>query len=149
MKNNRGITLTSLIIYVIGMVIVVSLIATLTTFFYKNVNVDNISKDTTQYTKFSNLFLDEINKKDNDIVECKTTEEDGQKISYIIFSDGNQYTYKAENKSIYKNKIKICKDVEECEFSYIYIDSTYQIKINFKTSSVNMTGDNAMVKNGQ
>ena len=152
MKNNRGITLTSLIIYVIGMVIVVSLIATLTTFFYKNVNVDNISKDTTQYTKFSNLFLDEINKKDNEIVECKTTEEDVQKISYIIFSDGNQYTYKAENKSIYKNKIKICKDVEECEFSYIYIDSTYQIKINFKTSSVNMTGDNAMVysmKNGQ
>ena len=65
MKNNRGITLTSLIIYVIGMVIVVSLIATLTTFFYKNVNVDNISKDTTQYTKFSNLFLKEINKKDN------------------------------------------------------------------------------------
>ena len=152
MKNNRGITLTSLIIYVICMVIVVSLIATLTTFFYKNVNVDNISKDTTQYTKFSNLFLDEINKKDNEIVECKTTEEDGQKISYIIFSDGNQYTYKAENKSVYKNKIKICKDVEECEFSYIYIDSTYQIKINFKTSSVNMTGDNAMVysmKNGQ
>ncbi len=152
MKDNRGITLTSLIIYVIGMVIVVSLIATLTTFFYKNVNVDNISKDTTQYTKFSNLFLDEINKKDNEIVECKTTEEDGQKISYIIFSDGNQYTYKAENKSVYKNKIKICKDVEECEFSYIYIDSTYQIKINFKTSSVNMTGDNAMVysmKNGQ
>lgn len=152
MKENRGITLTSLIIYVIGMVIVVSLIATLTTFFYKNVNVDNISKDTTQYTKFSNLFLDEINKKDNDIVECKTTEEDGQKISYIIFSDGNQYTYKAENKSVYKNKIKICKDVEECEFSYIYIDSTYQIKINFKTSSVNMSGDNAMVysmKNGQ
>ena len=152
MKNNRGITLTSLIIYVIGMVIVVSLIATLTTFFYKNVNVDNISKDTTQYTKFSNLFLKEINKKDNDVIECKTIEEDGQKISYIIFSDGNQYTYKAENKSVYKNKIKICKDVEECEFSYIYIDSTYQIKINFKTSSVNMTGDNAMVdsmKNGQ
>lgn len=152
MKNNRGITLTSLIIYVIGMVIVVSLIATLTTFFYKNVNVDNISKDTTQYTKFSNLFLKEINKKDNDVIECKTIEEDGQKVSYIIFSDGNQYTYKAENKSIYKNKIKICKDVEECEFSYIYIDSTYQIKINFKTSSVNMTGDNAMVysmKNGQ
>ena len=152
MKDNRGITLTSLIIYVIGMVIVVSLIATLTTFFYKNVNVDNISKDTTQYTKFSNLFLKEINKKDNDVIECKTIEEDGQKVSYIIFSDGNQYTYKSENKSVYKNNIKICKDVEECEFSYIYIDSTYQIKINFKTSSVNMTGDNAMVysmKNGQ
>lgn len=152
MKNNRGITLTSLIIYVIGMVIVVSLIATLTTFFYKNVNVDNISKDTTQYTKFSNLFLKEINKKDNDVIECKTIEEDGQKVSYIIFSDGNQYTYKAENKSVYKNNIKICKDVEECEFSYIYIDSTYQIKINFKTSSVNMTGDNAIsynIKNNQ
>ena len=152
MKNNRGITLTSLIIYVIGMVIVVSLIATLTTFFYKNVNVDNIGKDTTQYTKFSNLFLDEINKKGNEIIECKTLEKDEQKVSYIIFSDGNQYTYKSENKSVYKNKIKICKDVEECEFSYTFSDSIYQIKINFKTSNVNMTGDNAIsynMKNSQ
>ena len=56
MKNNKGITLTSLIIYVTGMMIVVVTIATLTSFFYKNVNVGNISKDTTQYTQFSNIF---------------------------------------------------------------------------------------------
>ena len=37
MKNNKGVTLTSLIIYVIGMVIVVASISTLTTFFYKNI----------------------------------------------------------------------------------------------------------------
>ena len=147
MKDNRGITLTSLIIYVIGMVIVVSLIATLTTFFYKNVNVDNISKDTTQYTKFSNLFLKEINKKDNNVIECKTIEEDGQKVSYIIFSDGNQYTYKAENKTVYKNKVKICKDVEKCEFSYTFVDSIYLVKVEFKTDIIDMTGKNAIIYN--
>ena len=36
MKNNKGVTLTSLIIYVIGMTIVVATIATLTSFFYKS-----------------------------------------------------------------------------------------------------------------
>ena len=37
MKDSKGITLTSLIIYIIGMLIVVSIISTLTSFFYKNV----------------------------------------------------------------------------------------------------------------
>ena len=129
MSNNKGITMTSLLIYVLGMVIAVSIIATLTSFFYKNVNVGNINNDTTQYTKFSNIFSKEIERKNNEIIECKTTGKDENKISYIIFSSGNQYMYKAENKSIYKNKVKICQGVENCEFSYTYKDSSYLVKV--------------------
>lgn len=147
MSDNKGITMTSLIIYVLGMVIAVSIIATLTSFFYKNVNVGNISKDTTQYTQFSNIFSKEIERKNNKVVDCKTTEEDGNKISYIIFSSGNQYTYKSQNKSVYKNKVRICQNVENCEFSYTFTDSIYSVKVEFKTDIINMTGNNAITYN--
>ena len=147
MSNNKGITMTSLLIYVLGMVIAVSIIATLTSFFYKNVNVGNINNDTTQYTKFSNIFSKEIERKNNEIIECKTTGKDENKISYIIFSSGNQYMYKAENKSIYKNKVKICQGVENCEFSYTYKDSSYLVKVEFKTNIIDMIGNNAIVYN--
>ena len=65
MKSNKGITLTSLIIYIIGMTIAVALISTLMSFFTKNIKVENINNDTTQYTKFSSIFSDEINNKNN------------------------------------------------------------------------------------
>ena len=38
MKGNRGVTLTSLIVYIIGMLIMLATLATLRTFFSKNVD---------------------------------------------------------------------------------------------------------------
>lgn len=146
MMNDKGITLISLIIYVIGMTIVVAIISVVTAFFYKNINVKEINDSTIlQYSKFSSIFLDEINKENNRIIDCKTYQENDNKISYIIFSSGNQYTYKGENKSIYKNKIRICTEIEDCYFEYTFADSKYSIKVNFKTSETDMTGENAMI----
>ena len=57
-----------------------------------------------------------------------------------------------ENKSIYKNKIKLCDNVEKCEFSYKYQDSNYIINIEFKSGKVDKTGKNMMtytIKNGK
>ncbi len=149
MKNNRGITLTSLIIYIIGMLIVIATIATLTSFFYRNVDINELERlSTEQFTEFSSIFSKEINKKNNKVIECKTNIEviDGNdyKISYIIFSSGNQYTYKQESNTIYKNNIKVCTGIEDCDFSYKFINSIYQIKVNFKTANLNMTGENAV-----
>ena len=76
MKNNKGITLTSLIIYIIGMLIVIATIATLTSFFYKNVNINEIEKvSTEQFTEFSNIFSKEINKANNKIIDWKNNTE--------------------------------------------------------------------------
>lgn len=144
MRNNKGITLISLITYIIGLTIVIALIATLTSYFYKNINVKDINNDTTQYTKFSSVFIEEINTKNNSVIDCKTLT-DG--ISYIIFSSGNQYTFYANSKSIYKNNVKICNNVILCDFSYTFIDSIYKIKVNFKTSNIEMLDDNAIIYN--
>lgn len=86
MKNNRGITLTSLIIYVIGMIIVIATMTTLISYFSKNVKMETISDSTTEYIKFSSIFTEEINKKGNTIIDCKTEGEGQNKVSYIIFS---------------------------------------------------------------
>lgn len=144
MKNNKGITLISLITYIIGLTIVLALIATLTSFFYKNISAKDINSDTTQYTKFSSTFLEETNNKKNSVIDCKPIT-DG--VSYIIFSSGNQYTFDENSKSIYKNNFKICDNVEICDFSYTFVDSKYKIKVNFKTSSIEMLGDNAIIYN--
>lgn len=147
MKSNRGITLTSVIIYIIGMTITVATIATLTSFFYKNININDINNDTAQYTKFSSIFLEDINKENSYIVDCKNIIENNIKVSYIIFSTGNQYTFTSENNCIYKNNVKICENIEDCDFSYTFIDSKYSIKVNFKTENMDMTGNDAIIYN--
>ena len=142
MKSTKGITLTSLIIYVIGMLVIVAVISTLTAYFSKNIDIKNMNSTTIQYTKFSSVFSDEINIKGNTVVECKTTGENLNKVSYIVFSSGNQYTYMGESNSIYKNKVKICEDIIDCDFTYNSL--TKEIKLNFKTDSMNLSGDDAV-----
>lgn len=148
MKKNNGITMTSLIIYIIGMLIILGTLANLTSFFYKNIKIEDIQKDTTtQYTKFSSIFLEEINNESNYIIDCKTWTKNNIKQSYIIFSSGNQYTYTSQNNCIYKNDIKICENIDDCDFSYIFENSKYIIKVNFKTRTIEMTGENSITYN--
>ncbi len=114
MRSQKGITLTSLVVYVIGLALVVGIMAVITTNFYKNVN-NNISSidPINEYTKFSSYFTNEANQYNIKVLECKQTDEQ----NYIVFDNGVQYTFVKQNKGIYQNKIKICKDVEECTFT--------------------------------
>lgn len=108
MKSQKGITLISVTIYVIGMTVIIGLLATMTTYFYKNTDdVRNITP-IAEYTVFNSFFAEEVNIPDMEILEC--TE------NYIIFSNGVQYTYISENQGIYKDKVKICRNIEKCVF---------------------------------
>ena len=70
MKSQKGVTLTSLVMYVIGMTLVLTIIITLTTFVINNLN--SSSKASAQYTRFSSIFLKDINRSDNIVMDCKT-----------------------------------------------------------------------------
>ena len=48
--------------------------------------METISDSTNEYIKFSSIFTEEINKKGNTIIDCKTEGEGQNKVSYIIFS---------------------------------------------------------------
>ena len=116
-------------------------------FFNKNIRIGDIKSNTTQFTKFSSIFADEISRKNNTIIDCKTTGSGTEKISYIIFSSGNQYTFMGKNNAIYKNNVKICQNVDNCDFTYKYVDSKYAITVNFKTDGIDLTGTNAITYN--
>lgn len=121
MKSEKGVTITSVLIYIIALTVVVIIIGRITTYFYTNMNfVTGNTAASAEYTKFNSYFTDEINIEGNTVVDCGKTEEGN---SYIIFSvSGNQYIFQKD--SIYMNKTKISDDIENCEFSY---DSNTQV----------------------
>ena len=115
MQTEKGITLISITIYVIVMLIIVSVMTVLTSYFYKNIDIRSVSADLNQqYTKFNAYFTQEVNKKGNQLLEINS--KDDQQ-SYMIFSSGNQYTYIPENKGIYMNKVKIAQNITGCTFN--------------------------------
>ncbi len=129
MKLQRGITITSLIIYIIGMVLIISIMSVVTTNFYKNVNnIDNEINPITEFTKFNTYFTSEVNEYNIKLVECKETALQ----NYIVFDNGIQYTYIPENKAIYQNKIKICRGVDLCVFNNTIENGKEVIKVKMK-----------------
>lgn len=115
MQTEKGITLISITIYVIVMLIIVSVMTVLTSYFYKNIDIRSVSADLNQqYTKFNAYFTQEVNKKGNQLLEINS--KDDQQ-SYMIFSSGNQYTYIPKNEGIYMNKVKIAQNITGCVFT--------------------------------
>lgn len=132
MQSEKGITLVSVIIYVIAMLIIISVITVLTSYFYRNVDINSVSEDLNQqYTRFNTYFTEEVNKKGNNILDIgeseSTTEDEPQK--YIVFSSGNQYTYVPANDSIYVNSIKIAENIKDCTFEEITEDNKTKVKV--------------------
>lgn len=126
MKSEKGVTLTSLIIYVIAMSIIIATVATITNYYYGNIK--GLSKRTEvskEYTKFSSYLINEINEKNNHVL----TEMLDSNKEKIIFSNGNQFLY--TNNAIYFNKIKICKDVTSCQFEYDESNNKIKVTIQF------------------
>ena len=124
MKSERGITITSIMIYVIAFTFTVIIIGRMITFFYKNIK--DVSKNTDtdgQYTKITSYITKEINIEENEV------ESWGK--DYIIFSKSeNQYTFK--NGQLFMNKVKIANNLEKCEFYYDEDNEIIYVNIQIK-----------------
>lgn len=107
MKSEKGITLTYLIIYVVLLILVVSTLSIVSTHFYSNTKylMDN-GKYVSEFDKFNMYFIEDV--KNNK----ETYSVDSNK---IVFEDGTIYTYL--EKSIYRNKVELCRNIESCIFS--------------------------------
>ena len=139
MKGEKGITLISLVIYLIAMVIIIALIASISGYFYKNINIKNDTQDMhLQFSRFNSYFTEDINKSNNEIYEIGYIDAEGNKIEdrtqqanfvqhYIMFTSGNQYTFikqKVENGkvtygAIYLDNVKIASNITNCTFNEI------------------------------
>lgn len=111
MKNNRGITLTSLVIYITLIFVIIGIMMRVTTHFIGNMrDAADISFET-EFDKLNLYFLDESKNVGNEILEVGDTQ--------ISFLSGNKYTYNTVDNIIYlNNSIKICENVEYCLFEH-------------------------------
>ena len=111
MKSQKGITLNSLVIYVIAMIMVIGIMSSVSTMFYTNVkDLDARSIEISKFNDFNNYFIKEIKLPNNSIDTIGNNED------YILFKSGNSFSYK--NNNIYYNDLKIVSDVRNMSFAY-------------------------------
>lgn len=109
MKKQNGITLVSLVAYVIIMSIVIGVLSSIISNFYQNTDsMQADTKDVIEFNKFNMYFLKEAKTLNNKIDKLEN--------NYILFTSGNSFSY--SNNSIYYNNLTICKNVKNVSFSF-------------------------------
>ena len=112
MKSQKGITLVSLTIYIIGMTLMIAIVSLISNYFYTNAkSVLNTVDPLAEYTKITSILTQEINHSNINVLAC------GE--DYIVFDNGIQYSFVKENKGIYKNMVKIGRNIENCRFEHV------------------------------
>ena len=106
LKGEKGITLTSLVIYIIVFVIIIAIMANISNYFYSNIGeIKDSPKYVAEFNKFSMFFIADV-KRNTEIV---TISEDS-----LQFADETKYEYR--DNSIYRNNEEISKYVKSFSF---------------------------------
>ena len=105
-KNNKGITLLALIVYITIFILVIGVMTTISSFFYGNMkNVTIEPKYASEFNKFTMFFA----------VDIKNNKEATVENNLIKFND--DLVYKYENNCIYRNDLLIAQNILDCKFS--------------------------------
>ena len=145
MKSNRGITLTSLVIYIIGLTIVISIVGTFTNYFNRNINEVTIKQNAEEeYSKLLAFLTKDVNSDNLVYVESGIN---GIDCAIFKFSDGTEHQYILQNQIIYylnvenlnEKKIVLCENVTASnvfEYSVNILNVNY--KVNEKDFSISL-----------
>lgn len=129
MKNEKGITLTALVIYVIIFSATITLVSALSSFIYgnlKELNSDSISSE--EFNKFNTYFVQDVKESKNVSVQA---EENGNVI--ITLDNGSRYTYSANENAIYRGKVKIARNIIKFNASLMQENNKKLVNINIGT----------------
>ncbi len=126
MKSEKGITLTSLVIYVIGITIIFAVVANLTIYFNKNSRtIEYTTNNSAQITRLNQYLINDTKKENAQITEANeniiTIQANGETI---------KYTYDKNSKGIYRNKVKIANDVQSLEIKKDIIYDKTKLLLN-------------------
>ena len=106
LKSNNGITLSALVIYIIVFMIVISIMTTISTFFYSNItDVIDTPRYLSELNKFVMFFGIDIKNYSSAVVTDNQIQFDGGPV------------YKYENNGIYRNDVLIAQKVLKCTFT--------------------------------
>lgn len=141
MKSEKGITLTSLIIYIIVTLIVLGILAVITSNFQSNVKqLDMDSSYSVEFDKFNSYFIEEVKKIDNFVMSVATDK------SYIQFANGNVYQF--SNGGVYLRKdeevILISNRVTDCTFETHEENEKTIIKVTMTIEGITRTNEYTM-----
>ena len=128
MKSQKGITLSSLTIYILLVLVIVGILATITANFQSNIkDMNDEGVSSSEIDKFNVYFLREVKRQGNGVESISDSE--------VIFKTGNKYTFKDE--AIYLNdNIKIAENIEKCNFSSSIVNGKEVITVNIKAFNV-------------
>ena len=141
MRNNKGITLSSLIIYIVLMFFVLAILTRMMNYYTSNLSDMADVTVETQIEKINIYFLDEVQRKGNKIELISENK--------ITFTSGNRYTFISNDKTIYLNdNIKICENIDTCQFDKEEINNKTIIKVKIQIGEENKLQQYVM-KNGE
>lgn len=136
MKSEKGITLASLLVYVLMFSTILGFLTTMTNYIYgnlENINSESISAE--EFNKFNVNFIKDV--KNNKDANISLNDEN---IS-IVFQDSVNYNYISSEKAIYRNKVKIADKIIGFSAENIIINNKSVIKISIITGKQNNVFD--------
>lgn len=146
MKSQKGITLTSLAMYIVLILIVLAILATVSANMQGNVrNSGKEGTDISEINKFNMYFLKEVKKQGNSIESITSSDievEENIPGDSIEFSNGKKFLYDSSNYSIElieQNKtIKLAKNIENCTFTEKMSNGKIIIEVKIKPKGLNI-----------
>ena len=135
MKKEHGVTLISLIIYIIVLLFVLTIVTKLTSALYFNLHdMDKQSDAVVSISKFNMYFLNDIKNKPvtANVISPNTLE--------LIYSDGSEkITYTKTNKVLYRNKVKVFDSLDEITITKIGQTIQVYLKIGDYSKTIKYT----------
>lgn len=108
MNSNKGITMVSLVIYIVVASIIIGTIAMVSSFFFSNTElIKNQEIYAVEYNKFNMFFIKDVKNNKNVKVEG----------NQVVFEDGTIYIYNEQEQAIYRNDTKIAEEIISASFS--------------------------------
>ena len=138
LKSTKGITMVNLVIYIICFVVIAAVVGSITVFFYSNSELlDNEVSAASEYNKLNMFLVKESEIKNNKFTNFNVDEENGN--SYLIFSNGDTYTFNEENGLIYYNGMCICEFVSDFDVTTNYTSGKEVVNVLVKFDSNNIS----------
>ncbi len=123
MKNQKGITLTLLVVYIIVATIIISVIAYMSSNFFSNANIiKDQDKYAVEFNKFNMFFINDV----------KSNKEATIEPTKITFENGTVYELKGTD--IYRNETIVASQVQSVQFT----EGSYDV-INNDEPEANIT----------
>ena len=125
-QRERGVTLVALIVYVILSFITIALLYKLTSTVNANfVKINSNSISSEDFNKFNVNFVSDVKKNDN----ANITSDSSGNVKILFNVTNTSYLYVSNEKAIYRNKVKIAKNISYFTAEVTTINNKKVVKV--------------------